>query len=280
MTLVTNINNENKKLLDVLKPKILNSVRYMRKKQRSPDRENKRMKASNQNLPTDHIQEETVDNHLKSGNLICLRNHQNDPIAKANVVAFPCTDADIKDQPDIDVKEWVSVMIESKRRNSTIDFLPSRNSTKEWKDEGFTKTVVKEKKKQRGAIRPFQPQPPMPEAVQPQPPMPKAVQPQLPMTEEVQPSEVIDEQHDEEEHYTEDTACSKPQLDDCVEVAFPIVNLDPLTVKVLRKTDKPGFFVWPRREDVSEVMEKEILRVLALPTLDGREKERLVFKCC
>ncbi|OWF41914.1 hypothetical protein KP79_PYT04616 [Mizuhopecten yessoensis] len=95
------------------------------------------MKASNQNLPTDHIQEETVDNHLKSGNLICLRNHQNDPIAKANVVAFPCTDADIKDQPDIDVKEWVSVMIESKRRNSTIDFLPSRNSTKEWKDEGL-----------------------------------------------------------------------------------------------------------------------------------------------
>ncbi|XP_021373258.1 protein app1-like [Mizuhopecten yessoensis] len=342
-------------------------------------------------------------------NLICLKNHQDDPIAKANVVSFPCTDAYIKDQPDLDVKEWVSVMIESKGRNSKIDFIPLRNSTKEWKDVGrnsflswpihmtdslavyeeFTKTMAKEKKKQRGVIRPFQPQPPMPEAVEPQPPMPEAVEPQPPMpeavepqppmpeavepqppmpeavepqppmpeavepqppmpeavepqppmpeavepqppmpeavkpqppmpetvepqphmpkavepqppmpeavepqppiNEEVQPSEVNDDQQDEEEH----TACPKPQLDDYVEVAFPvsgkkkqtqlffgqIVNLDPLTVKFLRKTDKTGFFVWPRREDVSEVEEKEIMRVLPLPTLEGRGKELLVFKC-
>ncbi|XP_021368400.1 uncharacterized protein LOC110460023 [Mizuhopecten yessoensis] len=68
--------------------------------------------------------------------MICLQDYMGYPIAKATVVAYPCIDMYIKDQPDENVKDWVSVMVEVKRRASTLDFLPCRISKQDWSDVG------------------------------------------------------------------------------------------------------------------------------------------------
>ncbi|XP_033725886.1 vegetative cell wall protein gp1-like [Pecten maximus] len=84
-------------------------------------------------LPTDEM-EGDVEELLKSGNLICLLGNDGFPVAKANVTAFPCTDLYICDNED--ENEWVSVMIHTKMRKSTMDFLPSNNAHKTWEEIG------------------------------------------------------------------------------------------------------------------------------------------------
>ncbi|XP_033757982.1 uncharacterized protein LOC117340326 [Pecten maximus] len=130
---VTNIDVNNKHLIRILKSKVINVIKHLKKREVSPDREYKLNKYKHQTLATED-ETQSMEELLKSGNLLCLLDYQKVPIAKAIVMAYPCTDEYICDIEKAD--EWVSVKIYTKRRKSTLTMLPSNNAKQCWNEIG------------------------------------------------------------------------------------------------------------------------------------------------
>ncbi|OWF39852.1 Ventricular zone-expressed PH domain-containing protein-like 1 [Mizuhopecten yessoensis] len=90
--LVLNINDEDKEVMKKLKEKATNVIHYLKKRQVSPDREFKKRKLDYGKFSTDDDKEEKLQTCYKTGSLVTLLDYKDVPIAKANIVAYPCTD--------------------------------------------------------------------------------------------------------------------------------------------------------------------------------------------